>query len=1175
VDDPFEKTLPTVHEVVRKSKLLFAFHDKLSALPAGSVSLVSEFGRLRDIVASQIGNTQVLFPEFTPHDEPLHVAKLFQLADTFFDQVYIQLNAAELFLLASALYAHDWGMAVGSDEKRFLKAGAHPSLLRDTFAPLSDEYDRMNKFMRSEGLRREPISEIATIPDQNLREYVRQTHARRSAVRVRAFFHEHSAIGDAIGRLCEGHWLDFASLDNPDRFQREYKVAGQTTHLLALALQVRLIDLFHITDDRTPFALWRFVSPTDNRSALEWKKHRVLNAVSVANLKLGRAIKIQTSTIEDEEVWAGIQDLKRYCEEQIRRTSEISVRDVPTKYGLDFLMLEWNIPTGSLRPVDFRFSFDRAAMFRILSDDIYEGNQYVFLRELLQNSIDAISVRLAKHADIDHGSLKKLRSRPFDTTIYFRADHQANGDIIITCRDYGIGMDEHIIRNYFSVAGVSYYRSREFERQEFGFEPISRFGVGILSCFMASDGLEIKTYHDPVCAPTMAQHDGRLPSADEHRARRLFLKIPSVDRQFIVKDIAEDFHPGTEVRLHLKAVRLKKERINAANAIGETELSNFDGVHLRTLKITEYLCEIAGFVKYPIHIIETWPGNPTSPATLILHPDCDAQIEAEEFEDTVKVHQLSRAYPWDEVTEPECIPLAKQQMVEHCFELSQLPGTKEYRGWIVFPKPKNEHWDFSNVDIEHGVSMQRNAVIWRDRDTSAIIGERIGWLTPMQYSEIKEMPRHTLFAVYRDGIRLDRITNTKLLRLEQVFPLPMIHVNLPSVGSVQTNLARTALNTEMEKWDDEILAAIVEAVKALFVKMSSPLTPSDRFHRLGWIGSVFRVPALSFIEENDPLYMPTAWMVPGKGIEVRESPPKDGDEVPVVPRELGQAVRALICNQWLQVRVPNNFEFCWQGPISLIESINIQFSAPLRVALEITNYWVSKYLLLSRIQFLNGPGPTSAPLVQYVFVVSTAVEREHIARIQRASTYRTKLLNDPLVVESISIARSAPERLQPLQRKILAIVSSVPAEKPALLPLPFAHPFTQFCSSGNDDLNSRHPIGAAVSHCISAFIAAERDGRLAKRAKDRLVELVHKIWMFRGGLRGVNAANFGSREIVAGIFQLVLEYQIIEGFVPPQLPSNMDWVPGNHDNLIRTQNQFGDREYMLAILGKPLGSLLV
>jgi hypothetical protein len=556
-DDPLAGILPNVYEGIRKSQLVLGLHAKLAAVPPGEFGFAAEFQSLAAVVATHVGETRILFPEFTPHDEKLHISKLFYLADMFLGKsVYRSLNASELFLLACGLYAHDWGMAVGFDEREYLRAGADVSLQRDTFSPLVDEKERLVAFAQSEGLIDPSSGVLPPLTDDQLRVYVRNTHARRSGARVRSHFAAHRGYGEALAHICEGHWHDFGTLDDPDRFPHEYTLGHERVHLLSLTLYVRLLDLFHITDDRTPYALWRFVSPRDHRSAEAWKKHEALHGISVVEFKPGRAIRVQGST-EDEEVWAALQDLRHYCEEQVRRTLDLSARHVPQRYNLDFLRVEWAVKTGSLRPINLRFEFDRSAMFRILSEDIYEGDAYVFIRELLQNAIDATRTRRARASQRRQPSVPKKSAGPsFDTTIYINAVHQENGDIVVSCRDNGIGMDEHVVRNYFSVAGVSYYRSSEFERQHLGFEPISRFGVGILSVFMVADRLQLRTYRDPECSPPMADADVELPGSEQHRARRLSIAIPGVDRQFIVKDGSQSIVIGTELTLTVLAKKV-------------------------------------------------------------------------------------------------------------------------------------------------------------------------------------------------------------------------------------------------------------------------------------------------------------------------------------------------------------------------------------------------------------------------------------------------------------------------------------------------------------------------------------------------------------------------------------------------------------------------------------------
>ena len=63
--------------------------------------------------------------------------------------------------------------------------------------------------------------------------------------------------------------------------------------------------------------------------------------------------------------------------------------------------------------------------------------------------------------------------------------------------DNGTGMNQEIIDKYYSKIGSSYYKSHDFfdlqAISDLEFKPISRFGIGILSCFMVADSMEVET----------------------------------------------------------------------------------------------------------------------------------------------------------------------------------------------------------------------------------------------------------------------------------------------------------------------------------------------------------------------------------------------------------------------------------------------------------------------------------------------------------------------------------------------------------------------------------------------------------------------------------------------------------------------------------------------------------
>src|SRR5207302_2235808 len=148
--------------------------------------------------------------------------------------------------------------------------------------------------------------------------------------------------------------------------------------------------------------------------------------------------------------------------------------------------------------------------------------------------------------------------------------------------------------------------------------------------------------------------------------------------------------------------------------------------------------EIAGFVELPIHVTEIWPGLKEPRRTLILHPNSDRNVEASHYDFPVTVHQLTGEYPWNLVTDPDDLAAASDQMTCEQFELSELLPDRGFEGWLTFPKPKNENWDFSNVERHPLIQHAGNNVHWYSRDTFQRLAGPIRWRTPQQYSELRD-----------------------------------------------------------------------------------------------------------------------------------------------------------------------------------------------------------------------------------------------------------------------------------------------------------------------------------------------------------------------------------------------------------------------------------------------------
>jgi Histidine kinase-, DNA gyrase B-, and HSP90-like ATPase len=629
------------------SILLRTLFSKAAARGDVDFNHESRLSDLRQRVSQEVRFIDRLFPEYTPHDEENHLRRLFHVADTVLGSDRIDaMNSSELFVLACGLYAHDWGMAVSDTEKTAIITGRTPPSVdpRDLWM-LPNESTAFDQFLRRQMiLRAEPTD---AVPDEVWREHVRQTHAYRSAARVRRFFESIDAgVGEAVARACEGHWLTFEELRDYRSFPPDFAVLRESVNLRAVAVYLRLVDLLDLAHDRTPYVIWKFVAPKDGYSRTEWLKHRALQPVTCPSYLMGRMILVDGGT-DDHEVFAALEDLRNYVEEQRKGCMEVLAQLNDPRHALDLYHLEWRVAARGFQPVSIRFEFDRDSVLDILSDEIYQGDPYVFLRELLQNSVDAIRMRreVLRREGVGEGAVG---------LIVVHVQHGQAGDVTITWRDDGSGMDEYIVQKYLAVAGRSYYQSEDFQREGLRMDPISRFGIGILSCFMVAERVEIITRREPY-----------LGSA----AATLRIAIPAANRQFRVERRSPaEAEVGTSVRVSVEGQRLPRESDERP----------------KQLDVTAYLKAIGGFVEFPIFVSE---GDRK---TLLIHPRQQPSEALLKRLGQPEIYRMPTSYPWDEIFLPQDLKAAAEIFVEERLDIANDLHVEGYEGYLAYLRLKPE-----------------------------------------------------------------------------------------------------------------------------------------------------------------------------------------------------------------------------------------------------------------------------------------------------------------------------------------------------------------------------------------------------------------------------------------------------------------------------------------------------
>ncbi len=125
--------------------------------------------------------------------------------------------------------------------------------------------------------------------------------------------------------------------------------------------------------------------------------------------------------------------------------------------------------------MDKVFQVDLRGVVDLLSHHLYSSPR-VYVRELLQNAVDAITARRAVEPDAP----AVVRFEPAERT----------GDGTVRVHDTGIGLSEASVHELLATIGRSSKRDDlGFARHEF----LGQFGIGLLSCFLVADEIRVVT----------------------------------------------------------------------------------------------------------------------------------------------------------------------------------------------------------------------------------------------------------------------------------------------------------------------------------------------------------------------------------------------------------------------------------------------------------------------------------------------------------------------------------------------------------------------------------------------------------------------------------------------------------------------------------------------------------
>ena len=455
-------------------------------------------------ILSNIGKLG-LFEEYTLHDIS-HIDEMLGIIDWLIpNETKKIMTSAEWLMLTLAVYFHDLGMVVTKDEYDN----------RDS----SNFKTYKEKLLTEMGIS-EYIEYAKTQDDHFLyQEFVRENHAKR--VKQWLLGDKNSNLGSTstiqqivaditntldkmflsdLAMICESHHEN-----DIDDFKK-YKVnnvygndKNEKVNLNYIAIILRIADLLHITKDRTPSITRKIINVSNPVSVIEWEKQMAVKAVQPQAKRdeennINNNLEKDTIEItayfdgaETAEAYFGLSSYLQYTRKELQKCNSTIEKAQKQEGAVDYKFPWREIDESRITVIGFetkklQFTIAQDNILQLLVGHTLYNDSSVVVRELVQNAIDA--VKMQKQYD--------KRNKKSITKGKISVDwNEEKRELCFW--DNGTGMTISDIENYLLKVGASKYRDDAIKKEFPNFSSISHFGIGILTCFMIANDIDIIT----------------------------------------------------------------------------------------------------------------------------------------------------------------------------------------------------------------------------------------------------------------------------------------------------------------------------------------------------------------------------------------------------------------------------------------------------------------------------------------------------------------------------------------------------------------------------------------------------------------------------------------------------------------------------------------------------------
>ncbi|QIK55708.1 hypothetical protein G7051_15665 [Dysgonomonas sp. HDW5B] len=282
--------------------------------------------------------------------------------------------------------------------------------------------------------------------------------------------------------ICRSHGESISYVETLD-IETPY-FGAETANIQFCSMMLRLGDVIHFSYDRAPVSLRSTRIFSSDFSFSQWAiKGQGVN-YSITNHEI-----LFNAFCDTPSYYYKLHEYIDWIDIEIQNYFKLS-RKWDKKYVVS---LAEKVNRNGIKNDDeifqprhgLKFVLDQKSIIELLMGVGLYKDKYACIRELYQNSLDACKCILSQKDYSD-----KIGEITFGIEI-------TESGRYLYCQDNGIGMSKYIIENYLLKIGNSYYKSSDFYKKQAEnsnqFTPTSQFGIGILSCFMIGNKIEITT----------------------------------------------------------------------------------------------------------------------------------------------------------------------------------------------------------------------------------------------------------------------------------------------------------------------------------------------------------------------------------------------------------------------------------------------------------------------------------------------------------------------------------------------------------------------------------------------------------------------------------------------------------------------------------------------------------